>query len=117
MDGLFGRFLDAVLDRRWAVVATWLAVGLLGAGLLAPRAASVVKSIGFTAPGSDSQLAADALQKDFSFSSLDTTAVVLGSPSLTADNSEFKIQVALANTWLRSQAGVRQVRDYTSGDP
>jgi putative drug exporter of the RND superfamily len=117
MDGLYGRFLDAVLDRRWVVVATWLAVGLVAAGLLAPRAASVVKSIGFTAPGSDSQLAADALQKDFSFSSLDTTAVVLRSPSLTADDSEFKIQVALANTWLRSQAGVRQVRDYTSGDP
>jgi RND superfamily putative drug exporter len=117
MDGLFGRYLDGLLDRRWVVVAIWLAVGLLAAGLLAPRAGSVVKSIGFTAPGSDSQLAADALQKDFSFSSLDTTAVVLRSPSLTADGSEFKIQVALANTWLRSQGGVRQVRDYTSGDP
>jgi RND superfamily putative drug exporter len=117
MDGLFGRFLAGVLDRRWVVVATWLVAAVLAAGLLVPRAAAVVKSIGFTAPGSDSQLAAGILQKDFNFSSLDTTAVVLHSASLTADDPQFKVQVALANTWLLSQARVRQVRDFTSGDP
>lgn len=117
MEGVFGRFLDFVIDRRWVVVGAWLVAAVLAGGLLVPKAASVVKSIGFTAPGSDSQFAADILREDFTFSSTDTTAVVLRSASLTADDPQFKVQVALANTWLLSQPRVRQVRDFTSGDP
>jgi RND superfamily putative drug exporter len=117
MDWLFRRFIQAVVDRRWFVVATWLVVAAAAGGVLVPRAASVVKSIGFTAPGSDSEVAAAVLEKDFNLSSLDTTAVVLHSASLTTDDTQFKVQVALANSWLLAQPGVRQVRDYTSGDP
>jgi RND superfamily putative drug exporter len=115
--GPFARFVDGVLRRRWAVVATWLVVLALAGALLAPKAASVVRSIGFTAPGSDSQRAADTLRQAFDLSSLDTTAVVLRSGSLTTDDPRFQVQVALANTWMRNQPGVRQVRDLTSGDP
>jgi RND superfamily putative drug exporter len=115
--GAFGRLVDRMLRRRWAVVATWLAVVALAGALLAPRAASVLRSIGFTAPGSDSQLASDRLREAFGISGLDTTAVVLRSGSLTADDPRFQVQVALANAWLRDQPDVRQVRDYTSGDP
>src|SRR5437588_308546 len=94
MNDPFVRLTTLVIRWRWAVVVLWTVLLIVSAGLLAPKAADVVKGGGFSMPGSESVQAADILQREFKLSPDNTVVVVYRSASLTVDQPAYRADVA-----------------------
>lgn len=97
---------------RWIVLAIWVVVLGVAAGLLAPQASSVTKGGGFIVPGSDSFEAAAILEDEIGVSARNSVVVVFHSESLTVDDSQYGNDVVEATERLLAAEHVESVLTY-----
>jgi RND superfamily putative drug exporter len=109
----FARYGYFIARRRWVVLIVWLLI-LPAAGAIGSHAVPLLQSGGFVAVNSQSDRAAQILQKDFHADSGNIITAVLHSKSLTVSDPAFKKQVNLAAQRLRSVTRVKSVLTFYS---
>jgi len=109
---------SAIVRFRWLVLGIWAVVLLAFGGLVAPRAAGLLRGGGYVDPDSESAQAARILDREFNASTGNSVAVVLQSPTQTVDQPEFQAQAVAAIQRIQALAGVKSVDSvFTTGNP
>jgi len=114
----FMRFGATMVRLRWVVLVAWIVILGVAGGVLAPRAAKVVKGGGFDVADSGAQLAGQVLGDEFNAAVKNTVIVAYHANDRTVDEPAYRDQVTVAGERLQRVHGVRSVLTfYNTNDP